>query len=115
VRKLSYIFLVLGVLTPFIVSWKLEQERLDYVARFGEQPEGMALFALYVAGTLCMLVLFAGSTLFAIGSYRSLSVPRPTGRKVELALLCLPLFVIVAGCVAFVAMPKESPPVIQIR
>jgi hypothetical protein len=42
-------------------------------------------------------------------------VPRPTGRKVELVLLCLPLFVIVAGCVAFVAMPKESPPVIQIR
>jgi len=94
-RKFSYLFLVLGLLTPFATSWYLTQARDEYLARTGFEPDGMGLFGIALLGALCMFGLFVLAAFCGIRAFRRVTAPRPLIRKIEVATLCVPLVVLV--------------------
>jgi hypothetical protein len=94
-RKLSFAFLALGVVTPFVTGWVVARQSHAYTATFGAPPEGMGLFASIATGTLITLGFFIAAAVGALRSISRLPRPRTLSRTIEVAVLCIPPFVVV--------------------
>jgi len=115
-RKLSYLFLVMGALAPLVTWFFIARERRIYAARFGEAPEGTGLFGIVVLGAFAALMFFAVSAIFGINSYRVLNPPRALLRKIEVALLLLPSLVVIWFiCVGLLGLPFDVPLIIETK
>jgi len=90
-RKMSYLFLTLGVLSPLVTEILVRREIAEYRARTGFEPEGMGLAGMYIVGAAFTFLFFLLSAIYATRAYRSLSKPRPLLRRVELTAFWLPL------------------------
>ena len=113
-RKLGYLFLALGVLSPLVPWWFVKDAERTYAARFGVAPEGTGLFAMIFMGAVATLVFLLLSTICAILSFRRLASPRATKRSIEVALLCLPpLAVIVFVLFGLLGLGYDSPQVMR--
>ena len=114
-RKASYIFLALGILTPFVTEIFVRREAAEYRARFGFDPEGIGLFGMTAMGAAFMFLFFLLSAIFATRAYRLLIQPRPLLRRVELAALWLPLgLTLISICLFLLGnMIFTAPQVIQ--
>jgi hypothetical protein len=89
-RKASYLFLALGLLSPFVTSWFIQREIAIHRAQFGMDPEGMGLFGIMALGAQAAFILFLISAICAMRAYQVLTTPRRPLRKVEVAILCMP-------------------------
>jgi hypothetical protein len=108
-RKLSYLFVALGVLAPFVFrSWVRAAER-SYVEQYGFSPDGTGLFAMVATGVVATFAFFALGLLCAVWSFRLLKSPCTLGRKVELAILTAPPLILIAF-VLFGMLGVGSPP-----
>ena len=113
-RKLGYLFLALGVLSPLAPWWFVKDAERSHAARFGVAPEGTGLFAMLFTGAVATLVFLMLSTTCAILSFRRLASPRAMNRGIEVALLCLPpLAVIVFMLFGLLGLGYDSPQVIR--
>lgn len=109
-RKASYLFLVLGLLGPFVTSWFVERARQEYFARTGFEADGIGLFATIAFGALATLALLMAAALCGAGSFGKLQAPRALSRKIELAMVCAPAVVVIGLFVAFWAMVPSATP-----
>lgn len=88
-RKSSYLFLAMALLTPLATAWLVQREAVRYRNHFGVEAEGMGFFAIVAGGALVSFSLFLVAAACASSSYRRLYMPRPRHRKIELALFCM--------------------------
>lgn len=90
-RKVSYLFLTLGVLSPFVAEILARRVTAEYRARTGFDPEGIGLGSIFILGAGFAFLFFLLSAIYATRAYRRITKPRPLLRKVELTAFWLPL------------------------
>jgi hypothetical protein len=113
-RKFSYLFLALGVLSPLVPWWFVKHAERSYIARFGVSPEGTGFFAMSFMGAVATLVFLLLSTICALWSFRGLASPRAMIRNIEVTLLCLPpLAVTIFMLFGLLGLGYDLPQVIQ--
>jgi hypothetical protein len=88
-RKASYLFLVLAILSPFVTFWVVQRESDLYATRFGVRPEGMGIFGMVAMGAAVTFVWLTLSAFMALLSYLALRAPRALLRRLELGIICL--------------------------
>ena len=113
-RKLSYLFVGLGVLAPFVSQLWISGAKRFYVERDGFLPDGAGFFGMVAMGAGAIFLFFAVGLVCAIWSFRLLKSPRALGRKVELGILIAPPLIVIAF-VLFGMLGIGSPPPIVIQ
>lgn len=116
IRTFSFAFFALGVAAPFVTGGIVARQSQAYSSTFGEAPEGIGLFASIATGTLLTLAFFVAAAGCALRSFYGLPTPRPWGRGIEAAALCIPpLAVVLFFLFGLLGMGSSPPEVIQTR
>jgi hypothetical protein len=104
-RKLSYLFLVLGGLTPIVTGWVIDRVSRQYQARTGFPPDGIGLFSYIALGILVTFTLWLLAAIFAARAYQLQGKPRSWIRSIEVTLICA-LPIALTGITYFVVLGR---------
>lgn len=88
-RKLSYLFLALAAVTPFITVRWMRSARSAYEVTYGVPIDGMGLLGHLGFGVLVMFVLLVIAAVFAALAYQHAGRPRSAIRIIELGTFLL--------------------------
>lgn len=114
-RRTSITLLAISIAVSIATWWFRERARHEYLATYGMEPEGVALFGIVALGALATFVTLTLAALYSIRAFRALERPRGRARAVESALFCLfPAGLVAWAFFVVVVLQNYTPQIISI-